>query len=198
MIGKWNASVLLTYLGVILSVMGMVFALSGKISLAFVCLIWAGIVDLLDGPVARRMKRTQEEKQFGIMVDTVADVVNFLVLPVIIAYGNGLQRFIYIPLFAWYIIMGLARLSDFSMEPQGDIHSYKGLPVTYAALIFPFVYLLQSIVAPTLYTFVHAAALFFVGLLFIIPIRVIKPKLRGIVLFALLAIIMTLYYLGVF
>ncbi|QQS18413.1 CDP-alcohol phosphatidyltransferase family protein [Candidatus Saccharibacteria bacterium] len=40
----------------------MIFALRGKVSYGFVCLMIAGICDIFDGTVARHCKRTEDEK----------------------------------------------------------------------------------------------------------------------------------------
>lgn len=52
-IGKYNGSVLLTYLGVILAVIGLGFVLNGQYAQAMICLILAGLCDLFDGTVDR-------------------------------------------------------------------------------------------------------------------------------------------------
>ena len=81
-VGKWNKSVILTYAGLILAVLGMFLALTQeKINYAFCCLMVAGICDLFDGMVARRCKRTEEEKKFGIELDSIVDTMSFIALP---------------------------------------------------------------------------------------------------------------------
>jgi CDP-diacylglycerol--serine O-phosphatidyltransferase len=58
---------------------------------------------------------------------------------------------------------------------------YLGLPVTSAALIFPFVLLMQYLTRADI-TVVYLAASILTGALFITPIRVAKPGLRGILI----------------
>ena len=58
---------------------------------------------------------------------------------------------------------------------------YLGLPVTSAALIFPFVLLLQFMTRADI-TLAYIAAALLTGLLFLIPFRVKKPGLRGILI----------------
>ena len=70
MIGKWNKSVILTYIGLTISVLGIMLVLFDvDLKYVMICLIVAGICDLFDGTVARRCKRTKEEKEFGIELD---------------------------------------------------------------------------------------------------------------------------------
>ena len=65
-LGYYNKSVILTYIGAAAAVLGMALALSGKMKYAVLCLIVCGVADLFDGMIARRCKRTEEEKEFGI------------------------------------------------------------------------------------------------------------------------------------
>ena len=52
MIGVYNYSVILTYLGVGLSLFGITQALSGNFDIAILCLALAGACDTFDGKVA--------------------------------------------------------------------------------------------------------------------------------------------------
>ena len=86
-IGKYDKSVIVTYLGTLSSMIGIYFVLGGeipRITGAIICLMIAGICDLFDGTIARRCKRTEEEKMFGVELDSLIDVVNFLAFPIII------------------------------------------------------------------------------------------------------------------
>lgn len=75
-IGVYNLSVVLTYLGLCFSVIGMVLAFLGYVPAAVMCLILSGVSDLFDGTVARACKRTEREKKFGIQIDSLADTVS--------------------------------------------------------------------------------------------------------------------------
>lgn len=58
------------------SVVGMGFAVQGKIIAAVICLMFSGFCDMFDGIVARTKKdRTDEEKRFGIQLDSLSDIV---------------------------------------------------------------------------------------------------------------------------
>ena len=64
-IGKYNKSVIVTYIGACLSIIGIYLTLNENISDAIICLIFAGICDLFDGIIARMCKRDDVEKEFG-------------------------------------------------------------------------------------------------------------------------------------
>ena len=84
LIGFYGASVILTYVGLSFSIVGMAFAFSGHIPTAIMCLIIAGVCDMFNGTIARACKRTDKEKKFGIQLDSLVDVVSFGVFPIVI------------------------------------------------------------------------------------------------------------------
>ena len=53
MIGFWNGSVYLTYVGLLTAVSGIFLSFEGKILPAFFCLLFAGLCDMFDGKIAR-------------------------------------------------------------------------------------------------------------------------------------------------
>ena len=143
----------------------------------------AGICDLFDGVVARKIKRTNEEKSFGIQLDTVADVVSFCVTPTLIVYLQ-VEAGWYVPVVcAFYIICGVIRLAYFNTlaVPDIPIKYYQGLPVTYISLILPIVLLFRSNMA-TIITYS------IVGLLFILKLKIPKPGGIWYIFFPLIAI----------
>ena len=82
MIGFYDYTVLLTYMGFISGMTGIVLAINGQIFPAIICLMFSGLCDMFDGRVARTKKRrTTEERHFGIQLDSLSDLVCFGVLP---------------------------------------------------------------------------------------------------------------------
>lgn len=88
MIGFYNYSVILTYIGLVSSVFGITQVFENHMSIAFLCLLLSGICDLFDGKIARSMKnRTEHEKVFGIQIDSLCDLVCFGVFPASLQLG---------------------------------------------------------------------------------------------------------------
>ena len=132
-LGMWNKSVILTYVGMAFAVAGMCLAAGGCISYAYACLIVAGMCDLFDGAVARRVNRTEEEKQFGIQLDSLVDVMSFIALPVTIFCAMGMTKIWQIAVYVLYAVSGIARLGYFNVmtaDENGPVKYYTGLPVT--------------------------------------------------------------------
>ena len=108
-IGKWNRSVIITYLGMISAVFGMYLAMvMDEPRYAYACLMVSGVCDLFDGMVARKVKRDEQEKAFGVQLDSLVDVISFIALPITVFVASGLNDIWYIPLFAVFAISGIA------------------------------------------------------------------------------------------
>lgn len=194
-IGKWNASVILSYIGMGSAIAGMRFSFAREIENALSCLIVSGVCDLFDGMVARRIKRTKEEELFGIELDSLVDVVSFGLFPILIFLGMGFSHPFFLPLYIFFGVCVIARLSYFNISArEEEISCYRGLPVTYTALILPFAYLLRYLVSQALFQRVFPLILFLTAVLHILDIRISKPRGAAYPFFALLAICMLFVY----
>lgn len=200
-IGKWNKSVILTYAGLLIAVLGIFLAFTQeKINYAFCCLMASGVCDLFDGMVARRCKRTEEEKMFGIELDSLVDVVSFIALPLCIFINIGLTNIWDIAIYMLFALAGVARLAYFNIDTADSekaIKYYLGLPVTYTALIFPLLYLLRLPLEDKIFIPVFTAGIVFVSIFQILKIKVAKPKGIWYGIFGILAIAMLVVYLVV-
>ena len=136
MIGVYNYSVILTYLGVGLSLFGITQALSGNFDIAILCLALAGACDTFDGKVARSMKnRTEEQIIFGIQIDSLCDAICFGVTPAIIAYSLGLNSTFGIIVEIVFVLCGVIRLAYFNvLEELKHLHPEKSESKCYHGL----------------------------------------------------------------
>ena len=193
-IGKYNKSVILTYIGITLAVCGIIFSFLGNISNAMICLIFSGICDLFDGKIARLCKRDEQEKEFGKQIDSLADVFLFLALPCVL----GVELLKALPLyfnivFVIYVICGVIRLAWFNILASSDqqVKYFIGMPVAYIALVLPIIYsvgLIFKFNLSLIYFFIY---LLF-AILFIINVKISKPKGIWYIIFFILAIIVTI------
>lgn len=201
MIGVYNYTVILTYMSLVSSLVGMMFTVNGHYKTALVCLALSGLCDMFDGKVARTKKdRTEDEKNFGIQIDSLCDVVCFGAFPIILAYCMGMRGFIGIIILAWYGVNGVIRLAYFNvMEGKRQdttdelMKYYSGLPITSISIILPLVCMLKVVFHGNFLILLHCTMLM-VGTLFVVNFKVRKPKnttltvLVCIVAFALLKI----------
>lgn len=193
MIGKYNKSVWLTYLGVLIAIFGISLAIAENVKIAVICLILSAICDLFDGVIARKCIRTNEEKEFGVQIDSLADMISFVALPIVIGNCVMQNMGVITPLLlGFYGICGIIRLAWFNMNVNKNkpTASYQGLPVTYSALIFAIIYLSRGLLVEGIFTLLIGIAFVVTGLFFIINIKIPKPRGIWYAIFSLLAIAM--------
>ena len=180
-IEKLNKSVILTYLAVAFGIVGMFLALEVSIEYALICLIIAGILDLFDGVVARKMKRTENQKKFGVQIDSLCDVINFLVLPIIIFLGLEINNWYEICVLIVFVLAGVTRLAHFNVmveniNKDNPIKYYEGLPVTYISLIMPSIYLLRNVLIESVFNNVFILSMLIIGVMYVLNIKILKPR----------------------
>lgn len=92
MLGVYDYTVVLTYVSLMVSIGGMMFAVNGHLHLGVMCLAISGLCDMFDGKIARTKKnRTEVEKRFGIQIDSLSDIVCFGVAPAVLCYCFGMR-----------------------------------------------------------------------------------------------------------
>lgn len=183
---KIRKSVLVTYLGIIFAVISMYFAFTkmafsdiNYMRYSLIFLVLSGICDMFDGKIARMCKRTEEEKEFGIQIDSLADTVNFIVLPVVIMLSLGMNSLLEIVIYTLFVICGVSRLGHFNCIADGDnpVKFYNGLPVTSTSIIYPVLGLLHGTISDNIFELVYIIATAIISVLFITRIKV--PKFKG-------------------
>ena len=183
MIGYYNYTVILTYLSLASAVSGMLFTVNGHFRIALVCLAFSGLCDMFDGKVARAKKdRTEEEKRFGIQIDSLCDAVSFGIFPALWSYCMGMKSALGIGILILYTTGGVIRLGYFNvMEEKRQQKtkeartSYSGLPITSIAIILPLAAMAGLLWKRQACLLLHITMLA-VGILFVTRIRVPKPK----------------------
>ena len=196
MIGVYDYTVILTYLGFASGVFGILCAIKDPKHLlpAIICLMFSGLCDMFDGKVARTKKRrTEEEKHFGIQLDSLSDLVCFGVLPAVIGYRLGMDKCYLLPIVLFFPIAAMIRLAYFNVleivrNSSAPVKEYIGLPVTSAALIFPAIYIFRKLLADN-FVYLYAGVLLIVGVLFITKFKVKKPQMKTMLLFIVIGII---------
>ena len=182
MIGFYSYTVVLTYLGLASAAMGMILTFQGFAKYALFCLAFSGLCDMFDGKVARLNKdRTEDEKRFGIQIDSLCDVVCFGAFPMILCYSIGMRGPAGISILVFYLIAGVIRLAFFNvMEEKRQDETdearkyYQGLPITSIAIILPLFCTLRPLLGHRFLSELHICILT-VGLLFIINFPLRKP-----------------------
>ncbi|MET1077837.1 MAG: CDP-alcohol phosphatidyltransferase family protein [Pseudomonas sp.] len=202
LIGVYNPPTLVTLAGLLCGFGACWLSFAGRLELAVVALIWAGIFDLFDGLVARRTQMTAREAAFGVQIDSIVDMVSFGVAPVLVAIGFGLGGVFGLIAGLLYVCAAAQRLAFFNVL-QEESHAssgagltcYTGLPVTFAALIFGALLMLCDLLSPALFGLFLPLLLILVGGLFVYPLRIPKPRGAAYLVFPVLACLLTAYWL---
>jgi CDP-diacylglycerol--serine O-phosphatidyltransferase len=107
--------------------------IQGRFEIAAVLIVAAGVLDGLDGRIARMTHSTSE---FGEEYDSLADLVSFGVAPAVLAYSWGLADF---DRLGWaasflFVVCGSMRLARFNIQTHVvDKRYFVGLPIPAAA-----------------------------------------------------------------
>ena len=126
----------LTLLNGISGFLGIILALQGS-QIAPLYIIPAIIFDFLDG----RFARSGRPDSFGKELDSLSDLVSFIIAPSIIVYTFAPSLLILIALIL-FVCNGLIRLARFNIQKEKKF--FFGLPSPLAALIVLAIFLLSN------------------------------------------------------
>ena len=122
---------MLTLIGVCIGLTSIRFALDGRFELAIVAIIFAALIDGLDGRIARLIKGTSK---VGKELDSLTDMISFGVAPAFIMFFwklNTLGRFGWLLCLIFVICVAL-RLARFNVnsshEPSWRDNFFEGVP----------------------------------------------------------------------
>ena len=182
MIGFYNYSVILTYISLVSSLFGMMLTVNNHYKLAVLFLAISGLCDMFDGKIARAMKnRTEDEKKFGIQIDSLCDVVCFGAFPIILCYRLGMSNPIGIIFLMIYGVASVIRLGFFNVmeeqrqeETDSNRKYYQGLPITSIAVALPILYVTRSFLKGDFIILLHIVIIA-IGVLFITNFKFKKP-----------------------
>lgn len=203
MLGFYNYTVYLTYVGFLSGVAGIFLAAQGRTTGALLCLLLAGLCDMFDGKIARTKKdRTTDEKNFGIQIDSLNDIVCFGVLPALISYSSGCTKGWQMAIAALFTLCGMIRLAYFNVTEETRQKStdanrkmYAGVPITTSATVVPLLACFTKLLGAA-YPVCYTALLAVLGFLYIAPIQIRKPgRIGGIVLLVLGAVAFFILFL---
>ncbi len=141
---------ILTLVGVCIGLTSIKFAFDGKFELSIIAVIVAGIIDGLDGRIARLIKGTSK---VGKELDSLTDVISFGVAPAFIMYFWSLVE---IGRLGWlisliYVICVALRLARFNVNSEGESswkdNFFEGIPSPAGGILvlMPLIYSFSEI-----------------------------------------------------
>jgi len=156
---------MLTLIGVCIGLTSIRFALDGKFEFAIIAIIFAALIDGLDGRIARLIKGTSK---VGKELDSLTDMISFGVAPAFIMYFwklNTLGRFGWLVCLIYVICVAL-RLARFnvnsSQDPSWRDNFFEGVPSPAGGILvltpliisitnFDYILLNYDIIVPTFF-----------------------------------------------
>ncbi len=156
---------MLTLIGVCIGLTSIRFALDGKFELAIIAIIFAALIDGLDGRIARLIKGTSK---VGKELDSLTDMISFGVAPAFVMYFwklNTLERFGWL-LCLVYVICVALRLARFNINSNQEAswrdNFFEGVPSPAGGILvlsplilslsgFNYVGLNYNVIVPTIF-----------------------------------------------
>ena len=145
----------ITLIGVCIGLTSIKFAIDGKFAIAVVAILFAGLMDALDGRIARLIKGTSK---MGKELDSLGDVISFGVAPALIMYFWNLQ---YLEKLGWfvcliYVVCVALRLARFNINSEEESswkdNFFEGMPSPAGGII---------VLMPLIFSFSGLGELFF-------------------------------------
>jgi len=171
-----------TYVSVLAGLMAVMAASDlGSWSMAGALIALCALADTLDGRFARLFPRTEDEKRFGVQLDSLADALTFGLVPVVCLY-------LLLPLesvptrLGWcaaalaYVLSTITRLGVYNLQSE-EPRGFVGLPTTAAGLIWSSAFLTR----PS--TVGSATLLVVCGAAMVSGIPIPRPRGLGLVAF---------------
>jgi len=200
---------ILTLIGVCIGLSSIKFALDSKYEIAVIAIIFAALIDGLDGRIARLIKGTSK---VGKELDSLTDVISFGVAPAFIMYFWSLNN---LGKFGWllcliYVVCVVLRLARFNVHSNEEAswkdNFFEGVPSPAGGILvlMPLIYSLSELKFLNInYNFIVPVFFILVSLLLISKVptyslkKIVVPRtmtiflLFGIILFFGLLLIYT-------
>ena len=164
----WGKRNILTFIGIVFSIIGIYFCNIKFINEAIIMMILAGICDAFDGFIA---KKINNDDTYGIQLDSLSDIISSGILPISLCLSMGYDSFIDIGVYIIFIICGITRLAYYNVNSSND-KCFVGLPITCSTILIPLLYIIIK------NEIIFMLALLILSISFITNIKIPKPSLR--------------------
>lgn len=194
-VGFYNKSVILTYCGVLCAFFSIYLGRIGDFKLAILFIMLSGVCDMFDGTIARRCKRSEGAKKFGIQLDSICDICCFGMAPALLGIHlfDGLND-TWVAFISGFLLTlcGIIRLAYFNVmeeERQATTNErrtvYQGLPITSSAIMAPVAYIAGA-VASDYRPYIYCLLELLVAFLFIFNLPWPKPHGKALGVFVII------------
>ena len=143
----FNLANLFTFVNITAGLSAIYFITQNNFFLAIILAWIGGAFDIFDGKIARKYQLSNE---FGIQLDSFADFLSFVLVPVFLIFQaiyaqsfTGISFMLSAIISIYYVISGLRRLIHFNINSDaGEVERYfTGVPTPLGAILLWLVYL---------------------------------------------------------
>ena len=177
---------ILTYVGLILAVLGMQLCFVDNIDLAVMCLLIAGICDGFDGAFAK-MIRKDGDPNFGVELDSLVDIISSGVFPVVICLSMGFNRIIDLVIYTIFLVCGVGRLAYYNITSKENSGYFTGVPITVSTILLPLIY------AFTKKEIVFVSSLLILSVAYVSNFKIKKLNLKSKIALSVIGILIILF-----
>ncbi|QQO35639.1 CDP-alcohol phosphatidyltransferase family protein [Bradyrhizobium diazoefficiens] len=166
----------ITTVGILLSTIGLHFAVLGRPELAVAIVLWAMLADQLDGVVAKHTpNRSGDFAKMGKSLDGFADLLYGAAFPAVIVLKASAS---YLSLFAavGVLISGTVRLSYFNNFGLSKDECFMGVPLSYDVPLLAVLFLVRPWLEVGAFAIILNVSLLLLSALHVAPIRVPAPN----------------------
>ena len=153
------------------------------------CLAVAALADLFDGRFARLFPLSEDQKSFGVQIDSLADVLSFGLVPAVclerVAAAEGGARLLLLACCFVYVVCAVTRLAFYNVT-QSDGSGFIGVPTTLLGIFWS-----GWLLAKPPSALVTAIALLVGGASMVSSLRIPRPGLKTFVVIVLTCITLT-------
>ena len=145
----FNLANLFTMVNITAGLLATYFITQNNFTLAIILAWIGGAFDIFDGKIARKYGLSNE---FGIQLDSFADFLSFVLVPVFLIFQavyshlEGISLIIAAVVSIYYVISGLRRLIQFNINADaGSVEKFfVGVPTPLGAILLWLVYLANA------------------------------------------------------
>mgnify|MGYP002713180345 CR=1 FL=1 len=146
----FNLANLFTFVNITAGLSATYFITQNNFFIAIILAWIGGAFDIFDGKIARKYRLSNE---FGIQLDSFADFLSFVLVPVFLifqaVYAKELSGILFLfgaAASIYYVISGLRRLIQFNINSDaGEVEKFfTGVPTPLGAILLWFVYLAST------------------------------------------------------
>ena len=198
----WIKANIVTLLGVICAITGMLLCFISKTGFAAVLLAVSGICDGFDGYFAKKVRKPNQSSEYGVELDSLADIICAGVFPVVVSMSLGFTKWYNLIIYILFIMCGITRLTYYNVNSSSKNY-FNGVPITVSAFLIPIVYLIFRNITTRLYLMIGLMCSFILlSILYVTNVKIKKPTLEdrtiwSIIGFILCTIVIFLLFKGI-